>query len=211
MNSLAQTPSATIARPQRNRLVGWSAVASGLALIIVGEKPYFPLSWSLVLLLATLALYLGMIPIAQWIATGLTARASGDGGRGTRAAEIVGVSGAVVAAATALLALPHWVPTVPAQILDTSSLGVIGLWLLVANGVALRVRLYNRALALLGVLAGMSWVLAALIMWTELMTGAQGTLVPALENVRTLAGYVGSAFYLIWALWLGIWLLTRKR
>jgi hypothetical protein len=42
MNSLAQTPSVTIAHPRRNRLVGWSAVASGLALIIVGEKPYFP-------------------------------------------------------------------------------------------------------------------------------------------------------------------------
>jgi hypothetical protein len=152
-----------------------------------------------------------MIPIARWIATGLTARAGGDGVRGTRATEIIGVTGAGVAAATALLALPHWLPAVPAQILDTSSLGVIGLWLLVANALALRVHLYNRGLTLLGVLAGLGWLLAALLMWAELLTGAQGNLVPALESVRTLAGYVASAFYLIWALWLGAWLLTRKR
>jgi len=211
MNSLAQTPSATIAQPRRNRLVGWSAIASGLALIIVGEKPYFPPSWNLGLLLTTLALYLSMIPIARWIATCLTARAGGDGVRGTRMAESIGVTGAGVAAATALLALPHWLPAVPAQILDTSSLGVIGLWLLVANAFALRIHLYNRGLTLLGLLAGLGWLLAALLMWAELLTDAQGNLVPALESVRTLAGYVASAFYLIWALWLGIWLLTGKR
>jgi hypothetical protein len=211
MTSLAQTPSATISQPRRNRLVVCSAIASGLALIIVGEKPYFPPSWSLVLLLATLALYLGMIPIARWIATGLTARAGGDEVRGTRAAEIIGVTGAGVAAVTALLALPHWLPTVPAQTLDTSSLGVIGLWLLVANGLALRVHLFNRALALLGLLAGLGWLLAAFIMWADLIIGNAGSLVSALESVRTYGGYVGSALYLIWALWLGIWLLTRKR
>jgi hypothetical protein len=211
MNSLAPTPFASLARPRRSRLVGWSAIASGLALIIVGEQPYFPPSLRLVLLLGTFVLYLGMIPIARWIPHGQAVRESGDGGRLTPAAEIIGVTGAVVATATALVALPHWLPVVPAQILDTSSRGVIGLWLLVANVSAFRVRLFNRALAVLGFLAGLSWLLTAIVMWAELLTSAPGNLVPVQENVRTLTGYVGSAFYLIWGVWLGIWLLTRKR
>jgi hypothetical protein len=211
MNSLAQPSSATMSWLQRNRVVGWSAIASGLSLIIVGQKPYFPSSWNLVLLVGTLALYLGMIPVIRWSAWGVAAREGGDVSRVIRIAEIVGLAGAGVAAITALLALLRWLPAVPAQIFDTSALGVIGLWLIVANGLALRVRLFNRVLAVLGVLAGLGWLLAALIMWAELLTGARGSLVPALENVRTLAGYVGSACYLIWAVWLGIGLLIRKR
>jgi hypothetical protein len=211
MNSLAQTPSAPVSQPQRDRFTGWAAIASGVALIIVGQKSYFPPSWSLVLLLGTLALYLGMLPAIRWIAQGLAARDRGDAVRVMRMAEIAGLTGAGVAAVTALLALPHWVPAVPAQILDTSALGVIGLWLLVANALAFRLRLFNRVLAALGVLAGLIWLLATLIMWAELLSGARGSLVPALENLRLLAGYVGSACYLIWTVWLGIWLLLRKR
>jgi hypothetical protein len=211
MNSLAQPSSATLAQPRRDRFVGWSAIASGVALIIVGEKPYFPPSLSLFLLVSTLAFYLGMIPIVRWMAHGLAARDSGDQSRIIRATEIAGVAGAVVAAATAILALPHWLPAVPAQILDTSSLGVIGLWLAVSTAQAFRARLYNRALAVVGALAGVSWLLAAVIMWVELMAGNLGSLIATLETLRTLTGYVGSAFYLIWAVWLGIWLLIRKR
>jgi len=55
------------------------------------------------------------------------------------------------------------------------------------------------------------WLLAALIMWVELVAGDLGSLVPTLETIRTLASYIASAFYLIWAMWLGIWLLLRKR
>jgi len=211
MNSLAQTSSTTLAQPRRNRFVGWSAIASGVALIIAGEKPYFPPSLSLLLLVGVLAFYLGMIPIARWMARGLAARDGADRARVIRTTEIAGVAGAAVAAATAVLALPHWVPAVPAQMLDTSALGVIGLWLLVSNALAFRVRLFNRALAVLGVLVGVNWFLAAVIMWAELITGAQGGLVLTLEALRTLGGYVGSALYLIWAVWLGIWLLIRKR
>jgi hypothetical protein len=211
MNSLAQSSSATLAQPQRNRFVGWSAIASGVALVIVGERPYFPPSLSLLLLGSTLAFYLGMIPIAQWMARGLAAADSGEQSRIIRAAEIAGVAGAVVAAATAILALPHWLPAVPAQILETSSLGVIGLWLIVATALAFRVRLSNRVLAVVGALGGVSWLLAALIMWVELIAGDLGSLVPTLETFRTLAGYVASACYLIWAVWLGSWLLIRKR
>jgi hypothetical protein len=35
--------------------------------------------------------------------------------------------------------------------------------------------------------------------------------VSPLENIRMFGGYLGEAFYIIWALWLGIWLLVRKR
>src|SRR5215831_4298283 len=115
MNSLAQPSSATLAQPRRDRFVGWSAIASGVALLIVGEKPYFPPSLSLFLLVSTLAFYLGMIPVVRWMARGLAARDSADQLRVIRAAEVAGVAGAVVAAATAILALPHWLPAVPAQ------------------------------------------------------------------------------------------------
>src|SRR5262249_46807827 len=141
---------------------------------------------------------------------GLVARDGGDRVRLIRAAEIAGDAGAAVAAATAVLAQSYWLSAVPAQIIDTSSLGAIGLSLIVANTLALRVRLVNRVLAVLGVFAGASWLLAAVVMWAELITGAQGSFVPTLETLRALAGYVGSAFYLIWAVWLGARLLKRK-
>jgi len=221
MNSLAHPSSTTLAQPQRTRLVGWSAIASGVALLMVGEKPYFPPSLSLLLLGSTLAFFLGMIPITRWMARGLAARGlaarglaareRGEPARLIRTAQIAGVAGAAVAAATAIVALPHWLPAVPAQILETSALGVIGLWLIVSTALALRVRLYHRALAVLGALAGVGWLLAALIMWGELLGGELGSLTPTLETLRTLAGYVAAAFYLIWAVWLGIGLLLRTR
>jgi hypothetical protein len=221
MNSLARTtPSATLSLGQRSRFVGWSAIASGVALVIVGEKPYFPTSLSLLLLLATLVLYLGMIPIARWIAAGLMERdigqqtiaAEGAHGPGAvRIVEIVGVTGVLVAVATALFALPHWLPAVSAQILDTTSLGVIGAWLLAANVLALGARLFNPVLAALGILAGLGWLLAAVVMWVELTAGDLGSLTSTLEGVRAIGGYLAEALYLIWALWLGIWLLVRKR
>jgi hypothetical protein len=221
MNSLARTtPSATLAVAQRGRLTGWSAIASGAALVIVGEKPYFPPSFSLLLLLATLVLYLGMIPVIRWIAAGLAARNVGRGASAAseankpwaaRVGEIIGIMGMIIAVATALFAQPHWLPAVSAQILDTSALGVIGIWLLVADILALGARLFNRVLAVLGVFAGLGWLLAAVVMWAELTAGDLGSLTSTLEGMRTLGSYVAEALYLIWALWLGIWLLVRKR
>ena len=211
MSSMAQTSSATIASSKRNPLVGWSAIASGLAFVIAGQKPYFPSSLSLVLLIATLALYLGMVPVARWLASGLMARDSGERARIIRVGEIAGVAGAVIAAATAILALPHWLPAVPAQILNTTALGVIGLWLAFSNTLVFRARLYNRVLAVIGVVAGVIWLLVAVVMWTELMTSASGSAVSALETFRALGGYIASGLYLIWAVWLGVWLLVRKR
>jgi hypothetical protein len=211
MNSLAQPSSATIASSKRNRFVGWSAIASGLAFVIVGQKPYFPSSLSLVLLIATLALYLGMVPVARWIASGLVARDSGERARVIRVGEIAGVAGALIAAATAVLALPHWLPAVPAQILNTTALGVIGLWLAVSNALVFRAWLYNRVLAVIGIVAGAIWLLVTVVMWTELMTSASGSAVSALETFRTLGGYSASALYIIWAIWLGVWLLIRRR
>ncbi len=215
MNTLARTTSSAMPSvAQRSRFVGWSAIASGVALIIVGEKPYFPTSLSLLLLIATLVLYLGMIPIVRWVAAGLAARdiSHGASGAGTaHVAEIIGITGVLIAVATAVFALPHWLPAVSAQILDTSSLGVIGVWLLAANVLALGARLFNRVLAVLGVLAGLGWLLAAVIMWVELTAGDLGGLTSTLEGARTVGGYLAEALYLIWALWLGIWLLVRKR
>lgn len=211
MSSLAQPSSATIASSKRSRFVGWSAIASGLALVIVGQKPYFPSSFSMILLIATLALYLGMVPVARWIASGLVARDSGGRVRVIRAVEVVGVAGAIVAAAAALLAAPHWLPAVPAQILNTTALGVIGLWLAASNMLAFSTRLYNRVLAVIGVLTGTLWLLVSVVMWTELVTGASGSIVSALETFRALGGYIASALYIIWAIWLGVWLLIRRR
>lgn len=211
MDSLAQTayPAATV-RPARRRGVGWSAIASGVALLIVGEKPYFPDSFGLFILIASLALFLSMIPVAIWLASGVTERAEGSAGL-ARAAQIVGVVGILVAVVTAILALPQWLPAVPAQILETSSLGAIGLWLLVANGQAFGVRLINRVLAVFGAIAGLGLLLAAVVMWVELAFGNLGSLTSTLENLRMLGGYLGEAFYIIWALWLGIWLLVRRK
>jgi hypothetical protein len=211
MDSLAQTAfSAPDARAQRNGFVGWFTIASGVALIIVGEKPYFPASLSLLILSANLVLFLGMIPVAMWLANSTASRAESSAGA-ARTAEWVGIAGVLVTVVTAILALPQWLPAIPAQILDTSSLGVLGLWLLVVTALALHTRLINRVLAVFGAIAGLGWFLAAVVMWVELTFGNLGSLVSTLESVRTLGGYVGEALYIIWALWLGIWLLARKR
>src|SRR5690348_1332721 len=134
MDSLAQTARpATAAHSQRRRGVGWSAIASGVALAIAGEAAYFPSSLGLALLGATLVAFLGMIPIAMWMHRGVVERDADSGAALSRVAEIVGVVGMAVSAAIAILVLPHWLPAVPAQLLTTSALGVIGLWLLTAN------------------------------------------------------------------------------
>lgn len=212
MDSLVQTARlTTVARSQRRRGVGWSAIASGVALIIVGEAPYFPSSLGLVFLGAALVLFLGMIPIAVWIHRGVVARDAGTGATLSRAAEIIGIIGMTISAVIAVLMLPRWLPTVQGQVLTTSALGVIGLWLLVANVLALRLRLFNRVLTALGALAGLGLLVSAIVMWVELSAGNLGGAVSTLENVRMFGAYLGDALYIIWALWLGIWLLTRKR
>jgi hypothetical protein len=212
MDSLAQTARpATVAHSQRRRGIGWSAIASGVALVIVGEAPYFPSPLGLVLLGATFVLFLGMIPIAMWIHRGVVARETGAGATLSRVAEIIGIVGMAISAIVAILVLPRWLPTVQGQILTTSALGVIGLWLLVANILALRLRLFNRVLAALGALAGLGLLVSAIVMWVELSASNLGDAVSTLENVRMFGGYLGEALYIIWALWLGIWLLVRKR
>src|SRR6185437_17047397 len=108
MDSLAQTAQpATVARSQRRRGVGWSAVASGVALIIIGEAPYFPSSFGPVLLAASLVLFLGMIPVAIWINSGVVARDTSSGARLSRVAVLVGIVGMVVSALVAILLLPR--------------------------------------------------------------------------------------------------------
>lgn len=212
MDSLAQTArSAPVAHSQRRRSVGWSTIASGVALLIATEAPYFPSSLGLVFLGATLLLFLGMIPIAMWLRSSVVARATGASATLSRMAEITGIVGMTISAIVAILVLPHWLPAVQGQVLATSALGVIGLWLLAANILALRLRLFNRVLAALGALAGFGMLLSAVVMWVELGIGNLGGAVSTLENIRMFGVYLGEALYIIWSLWLGIWLLVRKR
>jgi len=209
MNSLTQTTSATgRATPLSGRVVGGLAILSGIALILLSQQMYLPSSFDLLLFLFTLVFLLGLIPAVQWMAHGLAAR---DRGNGSRVAEFVGLAGVAVAVTTAAVALPQWLSPVPAQILSTSALGAIGLWLVLANAASFRTRLINRALAVFGIISGLAWLIAAIVMWVELVSGDLGGLTQALEGIRSLGSYVALAMYLIWALWLGIWLLVRKR
>lgn len=211
MESLAQTTfAAPDTRAQRRRFVGWTTIASGVALIIVGEKPFFPASLSPFILIASVVLFLGMLPVASWLANGIRARAERSA-VAARIAEWTGFVGVFGALATAILALPHWLPAVSAQVLETSSFGVIGAWLLLANMLAFRARLINRVLAILGAIAGLGFILGAAIMWVALIAGDLGSAVSTLEGIRMLGGYLGQGLYIIWALWLGIWLLVRRK
>lgn len=211
MESLAQTTfAAPDTRAQRRRFVGWTTIASGVALIIVGEKPFFPASFSPFILIASVVLFLGMLPVASWLANGTRARAERSA-VAARIAEWTGFVGVFGALATAILALPHWLPAVSAQVLETSSFGVIGAWLLLANVLAFRARLINRVLAILGAIAGLGFILGAAIMWVALIAGDLGSAVSTLEGIRMLGGYLGQGLYIIWALWLGIWLLVRRK
>jgi hypothetical protein len=182
-----------------------------VALIVAAEAPYVSTSLAPAILAASLVLFLGMIPIAVWLHSSIIARSSGTGVALSRVAELVGLCGMSVAAAVAILTLPRWMPAVQAQILTTSALGLIGIWLLTANALALSVRLLLRVLGVLGAFAGLTLLLSAVVMWIELGVGNLGGLVSIFESLRTLGGYLGEAFYIIWALWLGIWLLVRKR
>lgn len=209
MNSLAQSTSTTGQPiPRSGRIAGGSAILSGIALVLLSEQMYLPSSFDLLFFLFTLVFLLGLIPAIRWMGQWLAAH---DTGNGSRVAEFVGLAGVAVAIATAAVALPHWLSPVPAQILTTSALGVIGLWLVLANGASFRTRLINRALAVFGVLGGLAWPVAAIVMWIELASGDLGGLTQALEGIRSIGGYVALAVYLIWTLWLGIWLLVRKR
>lgn len=208
MNSVTQTvPFASLASSRLGRLAGRLAIASGIAVVLLTVQIYVPASFDLLFLLITLVFFLGMVPTVVWIASGLAAR---DQGNVPRVAEMIGLTGVAIAVATAIFALPQWLPAVAAQILATSALGVIGLWLTIANVLGFRSRLLNRVLAALGILAGLAWLAVALTMWVELLAGDLGSLTAILEGVRSTGSYVALAFYLVWALWMGIWL-VRKR
>jgi hypothetical protein len=201
-------------RPRRAPRVGWVTIASGLALVIAGEAPYAPSSLDWLVLSTTLLVFLGMIPVVRWLAngqaSGQTARDDGAGPGAARFVSIVGTVGVVAVSAAAVGATLGWLPVVPAAILDTSARGIVGLWLLVANGLALRARRFNRVLAVIGALAGLCWLVGALGMWLELAVGAPGSLLATLETIRQFGGGLAEPGYLIWALWLGIWLLLRR-
>jgi len=188
---------------------GWSALASGgsaIAMIValaLGPLLDESVANALMVVLA-LVLFLGMIPIAVWLSR-VAASAPGV----ARAAALVGIAGVLGSVAKAFLVMPHALPMVSAQILETSAFGAIGLWLIVACLIAPLNSSLGRALAILGVVAGLGWLLPAVIMWAELALGALGDLTPVLEAIRTIAGILAELLYTIWALWLGVRLMRR--
>lgn len=210
MSNLAQTVDpAGAAGATRSRLAGWSLIASGIALFITGEEPFVP-GLSLVFLLANVVLFLGMVPAAVRLADSEAARDAGM----ARTAEVIAFAGVLGSLAAAVLAPLGLLPAVPAEILAMSSWGVIGLWLVLANVLALRTGLLKRVdtvLGALGALGGLGLILATVIMWVELTASNLGSAVATLENIRSASqGFAGELLYLIWAIWLGIWLVRHK-
>jgi hypothetical protein len=203
-SSVALTPTAG------SRYAGWSALASGgstiaaIVALVVGPLLDDRAASALILILA-LVLFLGMIPIAMWLARSAAANQAGV----AVAVGVIGVAGVLGSIAKALLVMPNAIPAVPAQILETSALGAIGLWLIVADPLALRSRSLGSALAILGIVAGLGWFLPAAIMWLDLTLGDLGSLTPVLEAIRTIGGMLAELLYTIWALWLGVRLVRR--
>ncbi|HET8906032.1 MAG TPA: DUF4386 family protein [Ktedonobacterales bacterium] len=206
MDTLAQVTRPSSGTPvQRTRLIGWLTFATFLGVFIAGEAPYFPSSLSLIVLAGILLMLFGMIPVAVWLGDREAAAGAGI----ARAAEWIGIAGMLGGVAGGTLLLEHWMSGNVAQIIQTTSLGAVGVWLVVANALAFRGRLINRVLAVLGIAAGVGWLVPALIMWVEVSVGDPGGATPTLEAIRVSAEFF-EIFYLIWAIWLGIWLIRRK-
>jgi hypothetical protein len=209
MNSLVQsTTSATRLQPQRGRYAGWSALASGgstiATIVALALAPLLGSVANALMLALALVLFLGMIPIAVWLS-----RSAASAPGVARAAGVVGIAGVLGSVAKTLLVVPHALPAAPAYELETSALGAIGLWLLVADPLALRSHSLSRALAILGIVAGLGWFLPAVIMWLELALGDIGGLTPVLEAIRENGSILAALLYTIWALWLGVRLVRR--
>jgi hypothetical protein len=210
MVSLTRTPpTATPALSRRGRYAAWSALASvGLIIATIAVLVLAPLPdevGKMAMAGLSLVFYLGMIPIAVWLG-----EPTRPGGAIAPIAMVIGIVGVLAAVGSSLLGMPRALPPVPAYELETSALGTIGLWLLIASPLALRDRSLSRPLAILGMLAGAGWLLPAAIMWTGLAIGSMGALTDVLEGIRQYGGYLSVLIYLIWAIWLGIRLLRRK-
>ncbi len=210
MNTVSAAHSSVALKPSaRAWYAGWSALASGgfaiATIVALALAPLLDEGVGDALMLAlALVLFLGMIPVAVWLS-----RSAASAPGVARAAALVGIAGVLGSVAKALLVMLHALPMVSAQILETSALGAIGLWLLVADPLALRSRSLSRALAILGVVAGLGWFLPAAIMWLDLTLGDLGGLTPALEAIRMIGGILAELVYIIWALWLGVRLVRR--
>jgi hypothetical protein len=207
MDSLAQSAQMTSTAPvQRTRGIGWLTIATFLGVFVAGEAPYFPGSLSLIVVIGSLVMFLGMIPVAIWFGNHESAAGSGV----ARVAEWIGIAGMIGGIVGSVLLVEHWMTGTAPQILETTSLGAVGLWLILANALAFSGRLINRVLAVIGIIAGIGWLVPALTMWVELAAGDLGSFTSTLEAIRNNSQFLELA-YLIWAIWLGISLIRRKR
>jgi uncharacterized protein DUF4386 len=84
--------------------------------------------------------------------------------------------------------------------------GAIGLWLLVANFLALRGCRFPRVLTVLGLIAGAGYLASGL----GALLGGPQTLTEGPQNALSSIGPLGIFLvYPVWAGWLGVWLLRR--
>lgn len=201
-------PPLAVMRTPSTRFAGWSALVCGVATVVALvlaftlRPPLSPTGAALVLT-PQLVFYLGMIPVALWLWGATRTSAPTFAGIAITCA-IVGVAGTVF-----VTALPNVLFAVTEQIIATTMLGAMGLWLILAGALGRSRDALGRALAVMGVIIGLGWLLPALIMYLDLAVGAVGGLTAVLEGIRNYGGYLSQLLYTIWAIWLGIRLLRR--
>jgi hypothetical protein len=191
------------------RFAGWSAIACGVATVVALvlaftlNPPLSPVGAALALT-PQLVFYLAMIPIALWLWGATRASAPTLAG--------IAITGAIVGVAATVLvtALPNALFAVTEQIIATTALGAVGVWLILAGVLGRSRDALGRALAAMGMIIGLGWLLPALIMYLDLAVGAVGGLTVVLEGIRGYGGDLSQLLYTIWAIWLGIRLLRRS-
>jgi len=83
----------------------------------------------------------------------------------------------------------------------------IGLWLLLANVLALRGKTFRRALAWIGLVAGAGWLMSGV----GALIGGPETLTKGPQNALSSFGPIGIFLvYPVWGIWLGQWLLKQS-
>jgi hypothetical protein len=137
------------------------------------------------------------IPVA--LALHVLLRSQGPG-LSLAAAAIGVLSFLVIGIYQALLVLGVLAFEQQSQIVITAS-GAVGVWLLLANYLALRGKVFPLGLIRAGLIAGVGFLLLAVGYWGW-----------GLQSLVMLAGFFTSAVsYLLWQIWLGRWLLRSSQ